>query len=63
MPLGGLEILIALVLFIAPPVWTLRYVASRRGASKNFQFWGLLSYVGLVIGLLVMIALPKTAPS
>lgn len=56
---GGLEILIGLVVFLGIPVWTLRYVARSRGQSERFVLWGLLSYLGLVIGILVMIATPQ----
>lgn len=49
------------ILFLAIPMGTLAWVAGQRGQSRRFAMWGLLSYAGLVIGLLVMMAVPRRA--
>lgn len=51
---------IVLVVFgLVVPIGVLYRVAGARGQSSRYALWGLLSYVGLVIGLLVLIAMPK----
>lgn len=55
------EWLIVLVLVMGIPMGTLGWVAGQRGQSRRFALWGLLSYAGLVIGLFVMMAVPKRA--
>ena len=37
-------------------------VASARGQSRWFGLWAILGFVGLIAGLLLMLALPTTKP-
>jgi len=56
--LGAAELLI-LLLGLALPFGVLGMVASRRGQSAAYVLWGLLSWLGVIIGLLMMIAMPR----
>ena len=60
MVLGPLELLIIMLVW-ALPIGVLVAVAARRGQSRAYGLWGLLGLIGLVIGLLMMIAMPKKA--
>ena len=55
----GEVLVIALLVFIVP-MGVLFRVASARGQSARFSLWGLLSYAGLIIGLLIMLAMPRS---
>lgn len=57
--LGVGELLILFLVFNAIPMSTLWRVASARGQPSRYMLWGLLSYAGLVIGLLVLLAMPR----
>ena len=60
--MGALELLAIFVVFLFIPMMALRIVARARGQSPNhFMLWGLFSYLGLIVGLLVMIAMPARA--
>ena len=56
--MGPLELLIIVAVVWLLPVFTLYSVAGSRGQSRRYAFWGLLSWLGLIVGLLVMIATP-----
>jgi len=57
--LGLVEWLILIVIPFGIPMGTLFWLAVQRGQSRRFALWGLLSYLGLIIGILVMLAVPK----
>ncbi len=59
--MGALELLIIAVVVFGIPMLTLWRVAVARGHGANYALWGLLSWAGLVIGLLVLIATPVKA--
>jgi hypothetical protein len=49
-----------MVMFIGIlPFIVLACVATARGQSMWYMLWGFLSWTGVIIGLLVMIALPQ----
>lgn len=52
------EWLILAVALVGIPMGVLSWVAGQRGQSRRFALWGVLSYVGLLVGLLVMLAVP-----
>jgi len=54
----GEYLILALVLVIIP-MGVLYRVAHARGQEGRFALWGLLSYAGLVIGLLIMMAMQR----
>jgi len=56
--LGGAEILVLAILFLLPMAVLYR-VAKARGQSGAYAWWGVLSLLGLVIGLLMLIAMPQ----
>ncbi len=56
-PLGAPEVLIVLIVWAAP-IAILVYVANARGRSPWFGAFGILGLIGLVVGLLVLIAVP-----
>ncbi len=56
--LGAPELLI-LFLVWGIPIIVLWRVAVARGQSAIYCLWGLLGLLGLVIGLLIMIAMPS----
>lgn len=55
--LGAPELLI-LFLFFGIPFIVLGMVASRRGQSMAYMLWGFLGLLGVIIGLLMMMAMP-----
>lgn len=61
-PLGLLFLVVLLALVAVVPFVVLGMVASRRGQSMAYMFWGLLGWLGVIIGLLMMMAMaPKDA--
>ena len=56
--LGVPELLIIAIVF-ALPVGVLWKVAVARGQSRAYAFWGILGWLGLIIGLLMMVAMPR----
>jgi len=58
-PVGFLILVAALLLVAAVPVVVLGMVASRRVQSMAYMFWGLLGWLGVIIGLLMMMAMPR----
>ena len=48
----------AVALVAVVPFVVLGMVASRRRQSMAYMFWGLLSWLGVIIGLLMMMAMP-----
>jgi len=50
---------VALALSAVVPFVVLGTVASRRGQSMAYMFWGLLGWLGVIIGLLMMMAMPS----
>ncbi len=59
-PLGFLSLVILLSLIAVVPFVVLGMVASHRGQSMAYMFWGLLGWLGVIIGLLMMMAMaPK----
>lgn len=59
MPVIGLPELLIIVVGWVIPIVVLTKVASRRAQSRMYGFWGLLGYLGLIIGLLIMIAVGR----
>jgi Zn-dependent protease len=57
-PLGFLVLVVVLSLVAVVPFVVLGVVASRRGQSMAYMFWGLLGWLGVIIGLLMMMAMP-----
>lgn len=57
-PLGFLILVVVLSLVAVVPFVVLGMVASRRGQSTAYIFWGLLGWLGVIIGLLMMMAMP-----
>jgi hypothetical protein len=57
-PAGFLILVIVLTLVAVLPFVVLGMVASRRGQSMAYMFWGLLGWLGVIIGLLMMMAMP-----
>lgn len=49
--------IIAFVCFVLPMV-VLVHVADSRGQSRAYGLWALLGYLGLIIGVLIMMAIP-----
>jgi hypothetical protein len=63
---AGFHPLFALFLYLAVAalcIWVLMAVASSRGRSSMWSLFGLWLIPGLVIGLLVLIALPANTAS
>ena len=58
-PLGFLILVVVLSLVAVVPFVVLGTVASRRGQSMAYMFWGLLGWLGVIIGLLMMMAMPS----
>lgn len=56
--LGAPELIIILVFFGIPFV-VLWKVATARSQSTAYVLWGFLGWLGLIIGLLMMVAMPK----
>ena len=50
--------IVSLAFFFALPMLVLFQVSKARGLTRAHTLWGLLSFLGLIIGLLVMIAMP-----
>ncbi|MCO5201737.1 MAG: hypothetical protein M9925_08575 [Chloroflexi bacterium] len=57
-PLGFLVLVVVLSLVAVVPFVVLGVVASRRGQSMAYMFWGLLGWLGVIIDLLMMMAMP-----
>ncbi len=57
-PVGVFAALIV-VLKIALPIAVLYVVARTRGRSPLFALWGLLSWFGVIIGMVIMITTRK----
>jgi hypothetical protein len=58
--LGAPEVVIVLLVF-ALPIFILWKVASARGQTHAYALWGILGFVGLIVGLLIMMAMPRKA--
>ncbi len=56
--LGGPEIAILLLFWVVPAIVLWR-VAGARGQTRLHILWAILGWMGLIIGLLVMIAMPR----
>lgn len=48
-------------LVFGAPALALSYVAAARGKSRWFALWGALSYLGMLIGLIMLVATPSKA--
>ena len=55
----GVPEIIIILLFFGVPFIVLWKVAQARGQSAAYTLWGLLGWLGLIIGLLIMMAMPK----
>lgn len=59
--IGEWMVLVLLVWLI--PMGVLYRVANARGQEGRYALWGLLSYAGLIVGILVMMAMPRPQPA
>lgn len=59
MDIGIGEYMVGILLVFLIPMGVLYRVAKARGQEGRYGLWGLLSYPGLIIGLLVMMAMPR----
>ena len=54
--MGPLEVAILVLFVFVPPAIILYRVAKGRGRSGQFAWWALLGWLGLIVGLLILLA-------
>lgn len=58
--MAAAEMAILVFIGFVLPMVVLVHVADSRGQTRAYGLWALLGYVGLILGMLIMMASPRT---